>query len=192
MVRYKEKGKAQIVIGGKDYGAVEIGNENMPAKAIDKISEALLQIQTGEQPHFNLVFGEGGIRRGITIVDGVVYAVEKSGSDMKTYRIDYTGLKLPEDAPVEEVVFKICVEILGEGLNDISRWAEELVGDDEEKQLDFIKDFFQRILDTRADLSAAMNYYRMPAHEKRVREKAFEVEMLRESIKAPLEMAINT
>ena len=38
MLRYKEKGKAQIVIGGKDYGEVEIGHEDMPGKAVDKIS----------------------------------------------------------------------------------------------------------------------------------------------------------
>ena len=72
MLRYEEKGKAQIEIGGKDYGAVEIGHEDMPGKAVDKILEALLQIQTGEQPHFNMVFGEGEVRRGITIIDGIV------------------------------------------------------------------------------------------------------------------------
>ena len=75
MISYKEKGKAQIMIGGKDYGMVETGNEDIPGKVLDKISEALIQIQTGEQPHFNLVFGEGEVRRGITVVDGIVYAV---------------------------------------------------------------------------------------------------------------------
>ena len=41
MISYKEKGKAQIMIGGKDYGMVETGNEDIPGKVLDKISEAL-------------------------------------------------------------------------------------------------------------------------------------------------------
>ena len=106
MVRYNGKGKAQIVIGGKNYGTVEIGHEDLPGKTIDKISEALLQIQTGEQPHFNLILGEGEVRRGITIVDGIVYAVEKNGNDTDTCRIDYEGLGLLENAPAEEVIFE--------------------------------------------------------------------------------------
>lgn len=194
MIRYKEKGKAQVMIGGREYGTVEIGHEDMPRKAMSRFLEVLQQIKIGEQPHFNLVFGEGDIRRGITIVDGIVYAVEKNRSDMKTCRVDYAGLGLSEDSPVEEAVFNICMEALEECSDDIGKWAKELIHDDDievedEKRIDYIWDFYSDAVDAKGELTAAINYFRMPASKKRIREKAFEIEMLRETVRAPYEVA---
>lgn len=195
MLRYEEKGKAQIEIGGKDYGAVEIGHEDMPGKAVDKILEALLQIQTGEQPHFNMVFGEGEVRRGITIIDGIVYAVEKIGSDMNTCRIDYAGLGLPEDAPVEEVIFEICEETIRDCNRDLGRWAEEFVQEDDIQELKkkrYIAKHLKEVLDLNAILEDARGYYRTPPYEKLLRETNFEIAMLQRSIGEKMGMALNT
>ena len=165
MIRYKDKGKAQIVIGGKDYGTVEIGHEDLPGKTIDKISEALMQIQTGEQPHLNLILGEGKVRRGITIVDGIVYAVEKNGNDMDTCRIDYECMGLLENAPVEEVIFEICEETIRDFYMDIGRWAE-----------------VKAVVDLNGDLKDAREYYKTTPYEKLLRETNLEIEMLQRSI----------
>ena len=163
MVRYNGKGKAQIVIGGKDYGTVEIGHEDLPGKTIDKISEALLQIQTGEQPHFNLILGEGEVRRGITIVDGIVYAVEKNGNDMDTCRIDYECMGLLENAPVEEVIFEICEETIRDFYRDIGRWAEDIIEEDDIQELKrkrYILAHLKAVVDLNGDLKDARGYYK--------------------------------
>ena len=185
MVRYNGKGKAQIVIGGKDYGTVEIGHEDLPGKTIDKISEALLQIQTGEQPHFNLILGEGEVRRGITIVDGIVYAVEKNGNDMDTIRIDYGGLGLLENAPVEEVIFEICEETIRDFYMDIGRWAEDIIEEDDIQELKrkrYILAHLKAVVDLNGDLKDAREYYKTTPYEKLLRETNLEIEMLQRSI----------
>ena len=185
MVRYNGKGKAQIVIGGKDYGTVEIGHEDLPGKTIDKISEALLQIQTGEQPHFNLILGEGEVRRGITIVDGIVYAVEKNGNDMDTIRIDYEGLGLLENAPVEEVIFEICEETIRDFYRDIGRWAEDIIEEDDIQELKrkrYILAHLKAVVDLNGDLKDAREYYKTTPYEKLLRETNLEIEMLQRSI----------
>lgn len=185
MVRYNGKGKAQIVIGGKDYGTVEIGHEDLPGKTIDKISEALLQIQTGEQPHFNLILGEGEVRRGITIVDGIVYAVEKNGNDMDTIRIDYEGLGLLENAPVEEVIFEICEETIRDFYMDIGRWAEDIIEEDDIQELKrkrYILAHLKAVVDLNGDLKDAREYYKTTPYEKLLRETNLEIEMLQRSI----------
>ena len=185
MVRYNRKGKAQIVIGGKDYGTVEIGHEDLPGKTIDKISEALLQIQTGEQPHFNLILGEGEVRRGITIVDGIVYAVEKNGNDMDTIRIDYEGLGLLENAPVEEVIFEICEETIRDFYMDIGRWAEDIIEEDDIQELKrkrYILAHLKAVVDLNGDLKDAREYYKTTPYEKLLRETNLEIEMLQRSI----------
>ena len=185
MVRYNRKGKAQIVIGGKDYGTVEIGHEDLPGKTIDKISEALLQIQTGEQPHFNLILGEGEVRRGITIVDGIVYAVEKNGNDMDTIRIDYEGLGLLENAPVEEVIFEICEETIRDFYRDIGRWAEDIIEEDDIQELKrkrYILAHLKAVVDLNGDLKDARGYYKTTPYEKLLRETNLEIEMLQRSI----------
>ena len=185
MVRYNGKGKAQIVIGGKDYGTVEIGHEDLPGKTIDKISEALLQIQTGEQPHFNLILGEGEVRRGITIVDGIVYAVEKNGNDMDTIRIDYEGLGLLENAPVEEVIFEICEETIRDFYMDIGRWAEDIIEEDDIQELKrkrYILAHLKAVVDLNGDLKDAKEYYKTTPYEKLLRETNLEIEMLQRSI----------
>lgn len=185
MVRYNGKGKAQIVIGGKDYGTVEIGHEDLPGKTIDKISEALLQIQTGEQPHFNLILGEGEVRRGITIVDGIVYAVEKNGNDMDTFRIDYEGLGLLENAPVEEVIFEICEETIRDFYMDIGRWAEDIIEEDDIQELKrkrYILAHLKAVVDLNGDLKDAREYYKTTPYEKLLRETNLEIEMLQRSI----------
>ena len=185
MVRYNGKGKAQIVIGGKDYGTVEIGHEDLPGKTIDKISEALLQIQTGEQPHFNLILGEGEVRRGITIVDGIVYAVEKNGNDMDTIRIDYEGLGLLENAPVEEVIFEICEETIRDFYMDIGRWAEDIIEEDDIQELKrkrYILAHLKAVVDLNGDLKDAREYYKTTPYEKLLRETTLEIEMLQRSI----------
>lgn len=185
MVRYNGKGKAQIVIGGKDYGTVEIGHEDLPGKTIDKISEALLQIQTGEQPHFNLILGEGEVRRGITIVDGIVYAVEKNGNDMDTIRIDYEGLGLLENAPVEEVIFEICEETIRDFYRDIGRWAEDIIEEDDIQELKrkrYILAHLKAVVDLNGELKDAREYYKTTPYEKLLRETNLEIEMLQRSI----------
>lgn len=185
MVRYNGKGKAQIVIGGKDYGTVEIGHEDLPGKTIDKISEALLQIQTGEQPHFNLILGEGEVRRGITIVDGIVYAVEKNGNDMDTIRIDYEGLGLLENAPVEEVIFEICEETIRDFYMDIGRWAEDIIEEDDIQELKrkrYILAHLKAVVDLNGELKDAREYYKTTPYEKLLRETNLEIEMLQRSI----------
>ena len=185
MVRYNRKGKAQIVIGGKDYGTVEIGHEDLPGKTIDKISEALLQIQTGEQPHFNLILGEGEVRRGITIVDGIVYAVEKNGNDMDTIRIDYEGLGLLENAPVEEVIFEICEETIRDFYRDIGRWAEDIIEEDDIQELKrkrYILAHLKAVVDLNGELKDAREYYKTTPYEKLLRETNLEIEMLQRSI----------
>lgn len=185
MVRYNGKGKAQIVIGGKDYGTVEIGHEDLPGKTIDKISEALLQIQTGEQPHFNLILGEGEVRRGITIVDGIVYAVEKNGNDMDTIRIDYGGLGLLENAPVEEVIFEICEETIRDFYMDIGRWAEDIIEEDDIQELKrkrYILAHLKAVVDLNGELKDAREYYKTTPYEKLLRETNLEIEMLQRSI----------
>lgn len=185
MVRYNGKGKAQIVIGGKDYGTVEIGHEDLPGKTIDKISEALLQIQTGEQPHFNLILGEGEVRRGITIVDGIVYAVEKNGNDMDTIRIDYECLGLLENAPVEEVIFEICEETIRDFYMDIGRWAEDIIEEDDIQELKrkrYILAHLKAVVDLNGDLKDAREYYKTTPYEKLLRETNLEIEMLQRSI----------
>ena len=185
MVRYNGKGKAQIVIGGKDYGTVEIGHEDLPGKTIDKISEALLQIQTGEQPHFNLILGEGEVRRGITIVDGIVYAVEKNGNDMDTIRIDYEGLGLLENAPVEEVIFEICEETIRDFYMDIGRWAEDIIEEDDIQELKrkrYILAHLKAVVDLNGDLKDAREYFKTTPYEKLLRETNLEIEMLQRSI----------
>ena len=185
MVRYNGKGKAQIVIGGKDYGTVEIGHEDLPGKTIDKISEALLQIQTGEQPHFNLILGEGEVRRGITIVDGIVYAVEKNGNDMDTFRIDYEGLGLLENAPVEEVIFEICEETIRDFYRDIGRWAEDIIEEDDIQELKrkrYILAHLKAVVDLNGELKDAREYYKTTPYEKLLRETNLEIEMLQRSI----------
>ena len=185
MISYKEKGKAQIMIGGKDYGTVETGNEDIPGKVLDKISEALIQIQTGEQPHFNLVFGEGEVRRGITVVDGIVYAVEKNGIDMRTCRIDYTGLGLSEDAPLEEVIFEICEEIIRDCNRDLGKWAEDIVKEDDNDELKkklYVAQHLKVVLDVNSDLEDERRYYNTPAYEKLLWETNSEIEMLKKSI----------
>ena len=185
MVRYNRKGKAQIVIGGKDYGTVEIGHEDLPGKTIDKISEALLQIQTGEQPHFNLILGEGEVRRGITIVDGIVYAVEKNGNDMDTFRIDYGGLGLLENAPVEEVIFEICEETIRDFYMDIGRWAEDIIEEDDIQELKrkrYILAHLKAVVDLNGELKDAREYYKTTPYEKLLRETNLEIEMLQRSI----------
>ena len=185
MIRYREKGKAQIVIGGKDYGTVEIGHEDMPGKTIDKMSEALMQIQTGEQPHFNLVLGEGGIRRGITIVDGAVYAVEKNGGDIGTCRIDYEGLGLLENAPVEEVVFEICEETIRDCYRDLGSWAEDIIEEDDIQELKrkrYILAHLKAVVDLNGELKDARDYYKTTPYEKLLRETDLEIEMLQRSI----------
>ena len=185
MIRYKDKGKAQIVIGGKDYGTVEIGHEDLPGKTIDKISEALLQIQTGEQPHFNLILGEGEVRRGITIVDGIVDAVEKNGNDMDTIRIDYEGLGLLENAPVEEVIFEICEETIRDFYRDIGRWAEDIIEEDDIQELKrkrYILAHLKAVVDLNGELKDAREYYKTTPYEKLLRETNLEIEMLQRSI----------
>ena len=185
MVRYNGKGKAQIVIGGKDYGTIEIGHEDLPGKTIDKISEALLQIQTGEQPHFNLILGEGEVRRGITIVDGIVYAVEKNGNDMDTIRIDYEGLGLLENAPVEEVIFEICEETIRDFYMDIGRWAEDIIEEDDIQELKrkrYILAHLKAVVDLNGELKDAREYYKTTPYEKLLRETNLEIEMLQRSI----------
>ena len=185
MIRYKDKGKAQIVIGGKDYGTVEIGHEDLPGKTIDKISEALMQIQTGEQPHFNLILGEGEVRRGITIVDGIVYAVEKNGNDMDTIRIDYEGLGLLENAPVEEVIFEICEETIRDFYMDIGRWAEDIIEEDDIQELKrkrYILAHLKAVVDLNGELKDAREYYKTTPYEKLLRETNLEIEMLQRSI----------
>ena len=185
MVRYNGKGKAQIVIGGKDYGTVEIGHEDLPGKTIDKISEALLQIQTGEQPHFNLILGEGEVRRGITIVDGIVYAVEKNGNDMDTIRIDYECLGLLENAPVEEVIFEICEETIRDFYMDIGRWAEDIIEEDDIQELKrkrYILAHLKAVVDLNGELKDAREYYKTTPYEKLLRETNLEIEMLQRSI----------
>ena len=185
MVRYNGKGKAQIVIGGKDYGTVEIGHEDLPGKTIDKISEALMQIQTGEQPHLNLILGEGKVRRGITIVDGIVYAVEKNGNDMDTFRIDYEGLGLLENAPVEEVIFEICEETIRDFYRDIGRWAEDIIEEDDIQELKrkrYILAHLKAVVDLNGELKDAREYYKTTPYEKLLRETNLEIEMLQRSI----------
>ena len=113
---------------------------------------------------------------------------------MKTCRVDYAGLGLSEDSPVEEAIFNICMEALEECSDDIGKWAKELIHDDDievedEKRIDYIWDFYSDAVDAKGELTAAINYFRMPASKKRIREKAFEIEMLRETVRAPYEVA---
>ena len=185
MIRYKDKGKAQIVIGGKDYGTVEIGHEDLPGKTIDKISEALMQIQTGEQPHLNLILGEGKVRRGITIVDGIVYAVEKNGNDMDTCRIDYECMGLLENAPIEKVIFEICEETIRDFYMDIGRWAEDIIEEDDIQELKrkrYILAHLKAVVDLNGELKDAREYYKTTPYEKLLRETNLEIEMLQRSI----------
>ena len=122
-----------------------------------------------------------------------MYAVEKNGIDMRTCRIDYTGLGLSEDAPLEEVIFEICEEIIRDCNRDLGKWAEDIVKEDDNNELKkklYVAQHLKVVLDLNSDLEDARRYYNTPAYEKLLRETNFEIEMLQKSIGEKMRTAI--
>ena len=112
---------------------------------------------------------------------------------MRTCRIDYIGLGLSEDAPLEEVIFEICEEIIRDCNRDLGKWAEDIVKEDDNDELKkklYVAQHLKVVLDLNSDLEDARRYYNTPAYEKLLRETNFEIEMLQKSIGEKMRTAI--
>ncbi len=120
---------AEMVIGGVSYGTFEIGKTDIPEMVIRNFRDTLLQIATWGRPSMNFLMGEGACQKGLAIIGKSLYAVEKNEEGLRSSRLEYKALGLPEDATVEEAVLAVCNETICRLKKEAAQWVSQRIPD---------------------------------------------------------------